>query len=156
MAQFWLSYAHGSLRHLDDVMHSRHVNKDFVENMTSSLINYDHLPPTFIPDEFLAAEIGSHGLDSSIEQIERIVTDPYFSPLLAEDLSNMPSTYIMTVEHDVLRDEGTMYAHRLSLANVNVTHEHITSGLHGLVSFHWFEDARTAFKQVTRFIENNL
>ena len=63
MAQFWLSYAHGSLRHLDDVMHSRHVNKDFVTNVTTSLINYDHLPTAFIPDEFSAAEIGSHGLD---------------------------------------------------------------------------------------------
>ena len=124
--------------------------------MTSVLINYEHLPPSFIPEEFLAAEMGSHGLDSNIEKLERIVTDPYFSPLLAKDLRNMPNTYIMTVEHDVLRDEGTMYAHRLRLADNEVVHEHIKSGLHGLVSFHWFEDARIAFRKVTKYIENNL
>ena len=68
----------------------------------------------------------------------------------------MPKTYIMTVELDVLRDEGTMYAHRLSLDNVHVTHEHIRAGVHGLVSFHWFEDARNAFRKITKYIENNL
>ena len=156
MVQFWLSYAHGSLRHLDDVMHSRHVNKDFVTNVTSSLMNYDHLPSDYIPEEFLVSEIGSHSLNSNIKELERIVTDPYFSPLLAKDLRHMPSTFIMTVEHDVLRDEGTLYAHRLRQADINVVHEHIRSGLHGLVSFHWFEDARIAFRNVTKYIEYNL
>ena len=156
MVQFWLSYAHGSLQYLDDVMHSKHVNKEFITNVTSSYINYGHLPSSFIPDEFLATEIGSHSLNSNIQELEKIVTDPYFSPLLARDLSNMPQTYIMTVEHDVLRDEGTMYAHRLRLAKNEVLHHHITSGLHGLVSFYWFEDARIAFRKVTTYIKDNL
>ncbi len=156
MVQFWLSYAHGSLRHLDDVMQSKHVSRDVINDVSAVYINYTHLPPTFIPEEFLATEIGNHGPDDSVEELQHIVMDPYFSPLLARDLRNMPKTYVMTVEHDVLRDEGALYAHRLASHNVTVVHEHITSGLHGLVSFHWFEDAKIAFTKIVSFIEDNL
>lgn len=39
--------------------------------------------------------------------------DPYMSPYLAEDLSNMPPTLIQVAEYDPLRDDGTTYAKRL-------------------------------------------
>ncbi len=156
MVQFWLSYARGSLRHLNDVMHSRHVSQDAFSSV-SEYLNYTHLPSTFVSDEFSSSEIGSPDgySSSSAQDLQNIVTDPYFSPLLAKDLSDMPKTFIMTVEHDVLRDEGALYAHRLRRHDVNVTHKHITSGLHGLVSFHWFLDARLAFELVVDFIRSN-
>jgi acetyl esterase len=57
--------------------------------------------------------------------------NPYASPLRAADLSGLPPTYLITAEHDPLRDEGFAYADRLSAARVPVEHRHYGSQIHG-------------------------
>ncbi|NXY45270.1 AAAD deacetylase, partial [Ceuthmochares aereus] len=59
------------------------------------------------------------------------------APLLASDaqLQELPLTYILTCEHDVLRDDGFMYAARLRAAGVPVTHDHAKDTFHGAMSF---------------------
>lgn len=58
---------------------------------------------------------------------------PYASPARAEDLSGLPSAYILTAEHDPLRDEAIDYAIRLLDAGVP-TELHQTTG-----TFHVFD-----------------
>jgi acetyl esterase len=57
--------------------------------------------------------------------------NPYASPLRAPDLSRLPPAYVITAEHDPLRDEGFAYADRLSAARVPVRHRHYGSQIHG-------------------------
>jgi acetyl esterase len=58
-------------------------------------------------------------------------SNPYASPLRATDLTGLPPAYIVTAEHDPLRDEGFAFADRLRAARVPVEHRHYGSQIHG-------------------------
>lgn len=60
--------------------------------------------------------------------------NPLISPFLAEDLSFMPPAYVLTASHDPLRDEGQMYAERLSREGVQCEHKCYQGMLHGFLN----------------------
>ncbi len=57
--------------------------------------------------------------------------NPYFAPILAENLKNQPDTLIITAEFDPLRDEGEEYGKRLEEAGNQVEIIRIKDALHG-------------------------
>ena len=59
---------------------------------------------------------------------------PLISPLQAEDISESPKSYILTVGHDPLRDDGIAYAERLNIAEIATHHEHYADCMHGFIS----------------------
>jgi acetyl esterase len=70
---------------------------------------------------------------------------PDASPLRAADLAGLPPAYLITAEHDPLRDEGFDYADRLRAAGVPVEHRHFGAQIHGFFTFvNLLEDADKA------------
>jgi acetyl esterase len=60
--------------------------------------------------------------------------DPRASPLLREDLSDLPPALVITAGYDPLRDEGLHYSQRLSEAGNRVAHLCFERQIHGFVT----------------------
>lgn len=83
--------------------------------------------------------------------------DPYLFPLVAEQLSGLPTTVLLTAEFDPLRDEGIRYAERLSAAGVTVDHRHLANQMHGFaLQTRTIECARAAVESVGLAIHDVL
>ncbi|XP_077204774.1 arylacetamide deacetylase [Paroedura picta] len=74
---------------------------------------------------------------SSIGQKYPGLLDPRAAPLLVDEtkLRGLPLTYMVTCQHDVLRDDGIMYVSRLREAGIPVVHEHVEDAVHGALTF---------------------
>ncbi|GAB3667393.1 alpha/beta hydrolase [Nocardioides korecus] len=72
--------------------------------------------------------------------------DPRAAPLLAEDLTGLPPTTIVTAELDPLRDEALAYAERLATSGVPVTTTTYAGAAHG---FWWMDAVMTQAAELT-------
>lgn len=90
-----------------------------------------------VPALDLAGEVpaGSGTISTGLRRLVRRVyfpdpatrTEPYASPLLAEDLAGLPPAVVLAAERDSLRPDGDAYAERLRAAGIPVLHD-VTPG----------------------------
>ena len=87
---------------------------------------------------------------------DRSNVSPYAAPARAEDVSGLPPAYVMTCEHDPLRDEAIIYAMRLMAAGVPVELHNYPGTVHGFdyltpsaISTRAVNEAIEAFKRAT-------
>ena len=84
------------------------------------------------------------------------LTDPRASPLMADDLSGLPPTFILTCEFDVLKNEGVLFKKRLQASGNEVTFKTYLS-YHGVFSmsdrFLTPVERQRMFRDISEFLE---
>ncbi|KAI2667566.1 neutral cholesterol ester hydrolase 1-like protein [Labeo rohita] len=136
MARFWLEYLGADLDFVPSLIINNHTAQDQnLMSMTQSKLDWTALLPKRVRKNYKPV-FPATGSPNILKDIPALL-DARAAPLLAEDevLRTAPPAYIMTGEHDVLRDDGMMYARRLELAGVSVINKHYEDGFHGCVSF---------------------
>ena len=84
-------------------------------------------------------------------RVERVFTNPYFSPLLTSTTRGLPRAYVMVMDHDVLRDEGIMFARRLGAGGVKVRLAQCP-GTHGLFNLMGMKYAQRELGSIAKYI----
>ena len=141
--------------HIESMMQNKHVSPEIAKQMAATYLDHNKL------SKYLSRGYPSCISDSYDEklwdEIKDVVLDPYFAPLMADNLKGLPPAYVMTAEQDVLRDEGILYAQRLKEAGCDVTHSHHMNGFHGIVFFlEFMEDSKVIAEKILQFIKERL
>ncbi|CAO2613049.1 Arylacetamide deacetylase-like 2 [Lemmus lemmus] len=119
------------------------------EALPQALLKNEHMPKgsghlfkfvnwsDFLPEKYKKNHVYTEPIFGKLNASYAALMDPKLFPLLANDsqLQNLPQTYILTCEHDLIRDDGLIYVTRLRNAGVQVTHDHMEKGIHGAMSF---------------------
>ncbi|KAM6969639.1 neutral cholesterol ester hydrolase 1-like [Tautogolabrus adspersus] len=162
MIRFWLQYLgvnlslvpqfitnnHSSLQHT-------HITPELRARLDWTVLLNPKYKKNYKP---VIMEKGSQG---AVKDVPGLL-DVRSSPLLAgpEVLAKCPRAYVLTCEHDVLRDDGLMYVQRLQDAGVTVTNDHYEDGFHGCLSFiTWpldFDVGRRVSRGYIDWLKNNL
>ena len=157
MAFYWLTYAQGHARNSAALLANNHTSPGVLEQFRRSRLNWSHLPTEFNTKSVVSRCNGCGDVKLWAE-IENVFTNPYFAPLMAEDLRNLPTAYVVTANHDVLRDDGAMYAERLRQAGNTVTHKLWHVGFHDIISFPGIlvPEADQTLDEIVEFLSRNL
>jgi len=137
MANFWMWYARGVDGHkvAPALVKNEHVSSSVKTSEISRYVDHNLIPRRYIGENY-APDAVKNGNEELWNALKPIFTDRYFAPLMASDLAGLPATYIATAQHDVLRDDGILYARRLSSAGVQVEHKHYEHVYHDLFRNH--------------------
>ncbi|XP_054436589.1 neutral cholesterol ester hydrolase 1 [Pteronotus mesoamericanus] len=136
MVQYWVHYFKGNSDFVQAMIVNNHTSLVVVEaTALRARLNWTSLLPASITKNYKPV-VQTTGDARIIREIPQLL-DARSAPLIADQdvLQHLPKTYILTCEHDVLRDDGIMYAKRLESAGVEVTLDHFADGFHGCMIF---------------------
>ncbi|KRZ41132.1 Neutral cholesterol ester hydrolase 1 [Trichinella pseudospiralis] len=152
LARYILIYLGLDTKHTEALLKNSHRSLVDRYGEQYGYISHSHLPKSFALEAF--SNIESCAQDESLAALmEPYIFDPNFSPLLSENLTNLPPALIVTCEYDILRDEGFFYAKRLKEHNVDVFWWHLENGFHGMFNMHRLLSlAREQLTEMSAFI----
>ena len=157
MVTCWLMYLFGHVRYREAFLSNQHTPPEIKELLYSKYMNRSDLPERHIPPDYTSTDVATEHNDTLWLEIKELISNPLLSPLLAENLTDLPKTYFMSVEQDILRDEGYWFIKRLRDAGVEVEHRHYMKSFHGGLLFaDRFEDSRVMLDDITEYLKYNL
>lgn len=87
--------------------------------------------------------------DAFLVNSEEDKKHPFLTPVDIEDLSNLPKTFLMTMEYDLLKDEGILMADRIAEAGNEVEYYEAPGMIHNSFVFSaWCPGAKEAVNDV--------
>ncbi|NXR08890.1 ADCL4 protein, partial [Semnornis frantzii] len=146
-----LHYLNGHAANMEEVLGGAHIPID-IKLKYSKWVSPDN-----IPEKFKVRGYKPHVLlDCTAEVFETVkrFCEPNLCPLLAEDavVHQLPESFILTCEYDVLRDDGLLYKKRLEDNGVRVTWYHLEDGFHGIIAT--FNNGWLSFPGAKRGLDN--
>lgn len=138
------------------------ANNSHTSEIMKKTIANNYLSWNFLPEKY------RNQYKPINENVEKALTDENsvlfnkdVSPLLESDdtLKLCPTTYVMSCEYDIFRDDGLIYAARLKNLGVNSVVKHYDTGYHGAFSFYQsdnFAFPRKLFADLVEFIVKNI
>ncbi|XP_046573126.1 carboxylesterase NlhH-like [Haliotis rubra] len=131
MAQFWCNYLGINTPTMTKAFRTNnHTSRKLKQSTYASYVDSQLLPTKYHPSENTGLDYGDEEISN---QIEKIILNPYFAPLMAPDLSGVAPAFVVTAEFDVLRDDGLMYAQRMKDAGVDVVVYNSPGSIHGFM-----------------------
>ncbi|KGL79571.1 Arylacetamide deacetylase-like 4, partial [Tinamus guttatus] len=127
-----LKYINKEQSAIDEILKHAHIPRD-LELKYKEWLNSDNIPEDFKPRDYQEGK--ENQISEDLYRSFKPFLDPVFSPLLAEDtvIAQLPETFILSCEFDVLRDDALMYKNRLENHGIKVTWCHLEQGFHGII-----------------------
>ncbi|XP_029393910.1 arylacetamide deacetylase isoform X1 [Mus pahari] len=154
MVRFWSEYFT-----TDQGLEKAMLLNEHVPMESSHLLQFVNWS-SLLPERYKKSHIYKNPTPGSSELAQKYpgFIDVKACPLLANDniLRQLPLTYIITCQYDVLRDDGLMYVKRLQNVGVHVTHHHIEDGFHGAFSFPGLKVSERIQNQYLSWLIKNL
>uniref|UniRef100_A0A8C4W7B4 Alpha/beta hydrolase fold-3 domain-containing protein n=1 Tax=Gopherus evgoodei TaxID=1825980 RepID=A0A8C4W7B4_9SAUR len=140
---------------VEDVLKGSHVPED-MKLKYKKWISADNIPEEFKIRGYKPQKPPSYTYKHDVHEVVKQMLEVMFSPLLAEDtiVSQLPESYILTCEFDVLRDDGLLYKKRLEDNGVRVTWYHNEDGFHGVLTL--FGYGIFSFPSAKKILDNTV
>jgi acetyl esterase/lipase len=133
MVQFFMALVNGTQDSLDLIVKGLHVSSKTRERF-QKYINHDLIPKMYVSKNYKNPSYPKNH-ESFSQMLETAAIDPYKSPLLADSLNGIPDVYILSCQHDPLRDDSILYVERLKKEGVKYHHAHYDECFHGVFSY---------------------
>jgi acetyl esterase/lipase len=138
-------------------LNNEHISASFRRKLSSTYINIEKLQEKYLAKYTKEDEMVGAGNKKLWEKVKGTLLSPYFSPLMASKLEDLPMAYVFTCEYDLWRDDGVLYALRLKEAGNNVEHFNFDIGFHSVlllgIEYH---DVHPAVQHLVDYVVNNL
>ncbi len=142
------------MNNLEEALNNNHITAE-ARKQLNKYVNHD-----VITGKTGSSTAPPAGKEEVWNSLKEVAMDPYFAPLMAEDLSGLPKALVVTCIQDILHNDGELYALRLKHAGNEVTYFHNKAGFHSLNSFGKkvldLEDSRHSNTFIRNYIKDNL